>query len=705
MPIVGAKGKGKARDPRRSWSRNTTPSSAGTNMGLTQNTNVTTAFLETPLAHLLLPTQMAYDEILDRFAGGSGIPDAKNIDALATDMRRFAQLAENRGRVCDKGMRELSKKRKEAVEQQREREWQDREFEERQEKLRRESAAKAEDGAAKDRKTTKARKVAVPREERPLTHGAHGLARQDGLPSTKKEVAGVSEAGKPLAESELAEKEIKPDGGSVSSSSFSPQPLLPVPTAAASMTDRKPRLGSPASESSLSDRQPTPAPAVPQYQTFGPDPTKFPDPTIYHIREVTPGMSEEQKKDIYFVAQYPHDDLNELIPGSPPDRDLSNAKPPNQVAANTFATYLEPYFRPFNEEDLAFLREKVGVVSDVALESVLTGSQGDRVQPFVIPPRGKRHYTEIWAEEDGIQPADGPNTSARRLAPNQARGSIEQMNDEVAESDQVSAGPMLSRMLAAMRPERRPLATEEQPANTGLSNSNTATQDLGGEAMEDVQASGDAEKPAPLPAATFIPDSTQPGWKVPNTKLDYMQTDERLKQELRFIGFLGEDEEPDYDAHYDDEIAARLRYLQAELKEQIIINSARKARLLEIVQTRMAHQEYSSILEDLDNQVQQVYLRRTKTLGKSKKTQKRPGGAGGGSHYVAGHGSGAAGVGRPGIGDAARTILERRKKWIDSISPVFKEDVTRIPKETIFAPEVMAEYIAKEREGWEEGEE
>ena len=354
-------------------------------MGLTQNANVATAFLETPLAHLLLPTQMPYDEILDRFGGGSGIPDAKNIDALATDMRRFAQLAENRGRVCDKGMRELSKRRKEVVEQQREREWQDREFEERQEKLRREAAAKAEEGAAKDRKMTKARKIAVPREERPLTHGAHGLARQDGLPTTRKEVGPFPEAGKPSAEPEVAEQEVKPEAGSVSSSSFSPQSLLPAPAAATGIIDRKSRLGSPASESSLSDRQPTPAPAVPQYQTFGPDPTKFPDPTIYHIREVTPGMSEEQIKDIYFVAQYPHDDLTELIPGSPPDRDLSNAKPPNQVAANTFATYVDPYFRQLNEEDLAFLREKVGVVSEVAPESVLTAARVIGCNPLSFP--------------------------------------------------------------------------------------------------------------------------------------------------------------------------------------------------------------------------------------------------------------------------------------------------------------------------------
>ena len=103
-------------------------------------------------------------------------------------------------------------------------------------------------------------------------------------------------------------------------------------------------------------------PAVPQYQTFGPDPSTFDDPTIYHIRAVKPGMTEQEIKEIYSVAGYPHDDLHDLIPGTPPDKDFSNAKPTNQVAANTFATYIEPYFRAFTEEDLAFLRERVRIL-------------------------------------------------------------------------------------------------------------------------------------------------------------------------------------------------------------------------------------------------------------------------------------------------------------------------------------------------------
>ena len=94
-------------------------------------------------------------------------------------------------------------------------------------------------------------------------------------------------------------------------------------------------------------------------QTFGPDPSKFPDPTIYHIREVTPGMSEKEKKEIYSVASYPQSDLVDLTAGEPPDKDFSNAKPANQVTATTFANMVEPYIKNLTEEDVAFLSERV----------------------------------------------------------------------------------------------------------------------------------------------------------------------------------------------------------------------------------------------------------------------------------------------------------------------------------------------------------
>ncbi len=108
---------------------------------------------------------------------------------MATDLRRLAQSAENRSKACDRGIRELAKRRKEAMEQQREQEREDRELEERAEKLKKEAAVRSAEELIKERKTPKARRrreSAVPREERPLAHGAHELAPQDGSSAKSK---------------------------------------------------------------------------------------------------------------------------------------------------------------------------------------------------------------------------------------------------------------------------------------------------------------------------------------------------------------------------------------------------------------------------------------------------------------------------------------------------------------------------------------
>ncbi len=331
-----------------------------------------------------------------------------------------------------------------------------------------------------------------------------------------------------------------------------------------------------------------------------------------------------------------------------------------------------------------------------------------------MPRRGKKHHTEVWAEEDGsisVEKATGPDG----LPPNQARGSLDNMDDDVAETDQVSAGPMLSRLLSTMRFENRPPAEEKLSTANG-----TASPSTNGVGPSDHPSSNSdpfTDSPAnTLAPATFMPESNSQTWKSPTPKLTSEQMDERIKAELRHIGFLAPDSEPDYDAHYDDEVAERLRKLQAELKRVSIINGARKARVLELANERMAHQEYSTILEDLDGQVQQAYLKRTRTLGKGKKNNKRPGGAGGGSHYYAsggggglanGTGNAAAGVTKPGIGDVARQLMTRRERWEGKIGPVFGGDVTRVrgAGEGIFADEVMEAWVKREAERWdEEGE-
>ncbi len=470
-------------------------------------------------------------------------------------------------------------------------------------------------------------------------------------------------------------------------------------------------------ESSSDDDGRPPPPARPQANTFGDDPSTFPDPTVYEVLPIMPGMSEEEIKEIYSVANYPHNDLSRMIAGDPPDKDFSNAKPSNQINFSTFSTYVDPYFRSFTEEDLAFLRER-----------------GDRSTPFVMPKRGKKHFTEIWAEEDGGMAIDSsPHGGRDRLPPNQARGNIEIMDDNVAETDKLSVGPLLSRLLQAMRPENRAPPAEDKPMANGVSGDGTGDDfDFGislsssqpqtngavnglSNGTNGVTANGDSS----IPPATFMPESNSEAWrKSTHPKLDYAQVDERIKQELRHIGFLptpahdpanpnaAPQPDPattaDYDGHFDDEVAARLRLLQTRLREQVLINGGRKARLAELVKERMAYQEYQTILEDLDSQVQAAYLKRTRTMGKKPK-KARPG-----SNAVAAAAAAASGLARPGIGDMTKTLMERRRRWIDNIGTVFDdENLGKVPRvaasdSSIFRAADMSELMKREKETWDE---
>jgi transcriptional adapter 3 len=135
------------------------------------------------------------------------------------------------------------------------------------------------------------------------------------------------------------------------------------------------------SDNSSDSHQPEPAPAVHQHQFFGPDPLKFDDPTIYHIRDVTPGLTDEDRMNIYCVTRFPKSDLSHMMAGAPPDKDFSNAKPSNQVSANTFASYIEPFARPLTEEDIAFLKEKVSQPS----HSFLVASTLTLSREIVLP--------------------------------------------------------------------------------------------------------------------------------------------------------------------------------------------------------------------------------------------------------------------------------------------------------------------------------
>jgi transcriptional adapter 3 len=164
-PLPSQKGTGKkGRDARQSRSRNSTPNLPA-NTSVSQLDKGTTALLGLSVAVLLVP-----DDIPDV---GSAIPSSKDLETLAQKLQTLVTAIENRGNICDKGMRSLAALRKERLEEIES----DRRDEERKERVK---ADEEERGRHKANKVKKRKDISTSREERPLTHGAHGLAPQDG---------------------------------------------------------------------------------------------------------------------------------------------------------------------------------------------------------------------------------------------------------------------------------------------------------------------------------------------------------------------------------------------------------------------------------------------------------------------------------------------------------------------------------------------
>src|SRR5699024_2759801 len=66
----------------------------------------------------------------------------------------------------------------------------------------------------------------------------------------------------------------------------------------------------------------------------------------------------------------------------------------------------------------------------------------------------------------------------------------------------------------------------------------------------------------------------------------------------------------DWNAKEDNEICEELRTLCRELKDQIKSNEYHKKRLLEVVDCQLQFEQYRQVLDTLDGQVEQGYLKR-----------------------------------------------------------------------------------------------
>lgn len=432
-------------------------------------------------------------------------------------------------------------------------------------------------------------------------------------------------------------------------------------------------------DESMDEHQPLPTRILVDPPTFGDDPTTFDDPTVYEIRKMQPGMSEEEIREIASVADFPHNDLTDLIAGFPPDKDFSSAKPANQVQATTFATYIEAYLRPYTEEDGAFLRER-----------------GDRHSPFVVPALGKRSYKQVWAEEDGVEVSEDARV---KLTSNEPHGSMDDMNDSVAETDELSNGPMVNRFISLFRNENR--QEEDSAGNTG--SAANGEEEAGDDDELAAILEGSSSKPtasrAPLPPATRIPEpSVEPGKKHELLNPTAQEKEARLRQELIYAGLLDETDEPNYVVPQDDQNAATLRKLQARLKQVTLENAARKSILQEKLGDMMAYQEYSNIGDDLDSQVTSAFQKRTRN--QSKKNKKRSGGPGGGANAG---GSSAIGIAKPLLESATKAAMDRRTTWKETVGPLFAgQNFGKIPSGSIFTKEAMARHMAKEAAAMDE---
>jgi hypothetical protein len=159
-----AKKGGRDNNARRSRSRNTTP-------GVTRPVEMETPFLEVRMRPF---SMSSYDEIVEQ-QSGSAIPDSKSLDALMDRIQNLLKEVEARGSASDRGMRMLAGLRKDRLEEVEA----ERRDEEQRERLKREAAEEEERGR-KANKMKKRKDTSRAREERPLAHGAHGVAPQDG---------------------------------------------------------------------------------------------------------------------------------------------------------------------------------------------------------------------------------------------------------------------------------------------------------------------------------------------------------------------------------------------------------------------------------------------------------------------------------------------------------------------------------------------
>ncbi|GAA5796595.1 hypothetical protein HPULCUR_001968 [Helicostylum pulchrum] len=281
--------------------------------------------------------------------------------------------------------------------------------------------------------------------------------------------------------------------------------------------------------------------------------------------------------------------------------DFVRVKAKDQVPVATFWTTVEPYFKVLAEEDREFLIEK----------------HHDE-KPYIIPPLG-RHYTDVWSEDElpAMSRSHSPATSS---SSHENLRYVDQITDDHLFKDDITCGNLTERLLSSLVPDDNITIVEDE---------------------DDVYNYDPVGKPYH----------------------DIAQFEERLKSELRYAGLFGEDD-MDWNTREDDEICAELRLASRELKEQYTTNEYRKKKLLNVVDNQLQYEQYRHVLDSLDVQVEQCYLKRFRTQ-KSKK-RKTPAAQ------------------KSALSEHAVHAMGKRKAWVDALEGIFKDKNLVMPSQSIY---------------------
>ncbi|KAJ2683588.1 Transcriptional regulator [Coemansia spiralis] len=334
--------------------------------------------------------------------------------------------------------------------------------------------------------------------------------------------------------------------------------------------------------------------------------------------------------------------------GTPVQDDFSRVKVANQVPNHVFWASLEPYFRSVTEDDLAFLE-----------------SRPDSQESYAMPRLGK-FYARVWAEEEISHFPDHMNNNKTRYAAKHLLSSEEPPRSrpatasfsgtDLVDSDlsynSVRLAPLTERLISALVAERLVMNGESWGAHSkhdATSNGIVSGHhDEGNSANDSGSEDGD--------------DGMEP--RQLSSTGDLISLEDRLKRELRYIGIL-DDDDVDWDDREDDEVCVTMRSLQRQLREQTRVNAQRKERLLSIAKEHTGYQEYTQVIDELDKQVEQSYLKRHR-LTKSRKRKSAP-------------------IKTVALSDNAISAMDRRRRVTQAIGHLFPAEKFGLPAETVFS--------------------